>query len=535
MRKFQNYKRKAFMLILVFTLIINLSSSQIITEGGNITNANFSEVQNSTTWIGAYGFLENGLNNSIVTSFPLSLNEINLSYTFPPGCNLDELIIVATNSTSFSFSSLTKGNLTLLDLLINSSENASLTFKLIENISIGGAIINDIPTTYSNSFPIRAFPTYYLNDNEGNLYFLTTPSFNTKNWKNSFSDYQLLFPNISGIGTMFLEVIPFYSCNPKATKKHDIEILPLENITLKKGESEEVNIIIRNLGDEGELTKLNINGIEVSNFYVRRGKSYIYNITVTGQKAGIYEYVVEAEIHTEKEREVFYVIVLEEEKEEPKTKEPQIIGEGLVCSEGICYVICKEKPRVEYKELTYSLLVYVSKCDAPFYGYIEIDGKKMFIEGSQIIEKPKTPKVIVYEGDKKYVYSLSFKRPAYIKIKNPYVGEIIYGEIKNDLGETIGEVEVSVVYQGKIKKVVYTNESSVFSFVVEKEGVYYLFGKDLDEKSIILPIKVNISEKIIELDLSYQIIVTTLIIFLISLLGNCKENCLICRKILEHS
>jgi hypothetical protein len=245
--------------IILLLLFSGLLIADPITEGGNVTEANFTGLQNSTNWGAFYGDVVLGAGSTYtVTVYGNNINLQNMVAQNPPCAYTSiSMHIIAVNDTGIT-TPLSAGNLAVLDAFIGNAENGSRTFNSTSTFNLTYGAYSSVPTTYTyaNNATSPDFRMGYLNDADGNLVFVADVVSDRPNWNGSTSDYQIMLANNgSPINyTMWVNVI--YACPPggdgDGDDDHILFIHPISTYTVQAGETFIVPVIVENIGDYGE-------------------------------------------------------------------------------------------------------------------------------------------------------------------------------------------------------------------------------------------------------------------------------------------
>ncbi len=527
--------------IILFTYLFNLFivplNAQYITEGGNITEMNMSSNNSADDWGGAYGeVINSGVQDYILYKTNNTIRKIDLNYNLLPNCQLDGIYVIAYNQTINP--PLRAGNLTLLDEIINSSENASKTFTHNESLELSYGTINNVPYTYTYSNPGNVFKTYYLNDNNNAIIFIANIVNNQNDWNGTTSDYQILIVNNGGNFTLTTDLRT--TCTGGIGKKqHEIYILPIHSITLKIGENYNGNATVENIGDynERDINTYLISPDEIESLietigYLAKGGEKQVEFIIHGNEIGTFVYAVKAKNDKARYTREFLVKVL------PECEEDSECGSGEYCNSGVCekeefcitsfeckdnevcfngscseiscgcgyvsnhecinYECCEDKdcglneicyeheceelrPNLEFNETEPGgdlIIVVTDPFGNPWIGSVIIDGIEYdLVDGKAIVPRPKDKVAYVVKGKNKYGFILPLKEMAEIIIPSTvYVNEKINGRVSDELGRPIGKAKIIIMKGDEIIKEVYTDKNSRFYFVVDKEGIYKIKG-----------------------------------------------------------
>ncbi len=530
-------KKYLFFTLLLLPLLFPLNP--YVLEGGNITELNISS-NNSTSiyWAGIYGELINtGFYSNLTSNFSSNtIRSLDLNYSLSPGCNLLSLAVIASNSSIVP--PLKPGNLTLLDDIINSSENASLTFTNTGNLKTSYGLILNVPYTYTNPSS-SMFKTYYLNDNNNNIIFYSPASFDSPDWNLTTSDYQMiLLSNTSFIIT----IDKTEQCNISnggSTKRHILYIEKIGTITTYVGTNIKIPVNVFNNGDFTEFNVYLKSDYPTTMFFafydkIFKNKNKTAVLSLTPNETGTF--IVKITAYSDKaryERE-FTLIV-----KEFKCNSDLECGEGYYCNNGVCeekkdfcfsdsdcssnekcignscipipcdcgeivnrtcipYECCSNsdcspsqicssnicvdiKPTLDYNSTPIvgeNITAFVKDQNGnPFDGLLIAGGKEYRIEnGIVVFEVPENMLVYVVKANNKYGFFIPAKRRAYIRL-TPFpvlINLTTFGEVVDAKGNPIGEVKVELYKEKKLIKVFYTYADSKFEFVVLEKKNYTL-------------------------------------------------------------
>ena len=249
-----------FMGIFLLLLISGFLIAQPVTEGGNVTQVDFSGMKNATYWDGVYGEVVLGTGATYtVNVIGNRVTQLNL-VAQNPACIYKSIRmhVIAVNSTGIS-GALSAGNLAVLDAFVGGAENGSATFNSTSTFLLTYGTYNLVPTTYTmaNNATSPDFREGYLNDAAGNLVFAADVVDNRPNWNGSTSDYQIMLPNNGSVAQYTVWVDVNYTCKPNVTPpeenhRHILYIDPIGTITVGAGQSFNLNLIVENRGDYTE-------------------------------------------------------------------------------------------------------------------------------------------------------------------------------------------------------------------------------------------------------------------------------------------
>jgi hypothetical protein len=203
-----------FPLLLLFIACIAFSQS-VPTEGGNISDVDVDQAANSS-WHGVCGQTATSAPVPItVTAVPGNVTYLTIN-TGAASCasGVSELVFLFSNSST-PVTALSRGNLSVLDSFINRpSENASSTFVMSSSFTTAHfGTITGVPTTYTNSAVPGTFRLGYLQDQAGNLVFITTPVSDQAGYNGSLYDFQLMLPTRNGTDVPYYLTVDLL-CNP---------------------------------------------------------------------------------------------------------------------------------------------------------------------------------------------------------------------------------------------------------------------------------------------------------------------------------
>ncbi|MEM4707656.1 MAG: hypothetical protein QXL47_03525 [Candidatus Anstonellales archaeon] len=248
--------RKFAFLLLLFSILF--ADANVTSEGGNVTQIFFNTTLLSENWDGMYGQVVLGVGSTVTyTVVGDNIIRIDLSGSSPPaGCIVRYINIVAINRTLASpLPPLTPGNLTQLDELINSSENASYAFTFTDSYSLSFANVTNVSSLYTRSYDgLNHFEMGYMNDANKDLVFVAKYNADKIDWNNTLSDYQIMLPKGSANMDYTLAVDTVYTCPPGGGggRSHELYIPPIPSQSSKIGETKNVLIFVENIGDYTE-------------------------------------------------------------------------------------------------------------------------------------------------------------------------------------------------------------------------------------------------------------------------------------------
>ena len=193
-----------------------LSADSFGTQGSNITFANITSGNASSTWYGLCGNVSGAAPSNVTLN--ATAGAINCSFTPATGSsscsNGATFINLLFSNSSVNATTLAGGNLTVLDAFINrSSQNGTSTFITTATFQTAGyGNIGLVPTTYTNPSAAQDFPIGYLQDQSGNLVFITTVAAGKTGYNGSAVDFQAILPTKDGQNTTYYMGVDI-SCN----------------------------------------------------------------------------------------------------------------------------------------------------------------------------------------------------------------------------------------------------------------------------------------------------------------------------------
>ncbi len=197
-------------LFFLFTALAFAQAGNHTAEGGNITAVDVNASLDST-WHGVVGRVSpEPFVNVMLNATPGDLTSLTIK-TGSGRCKhgVEALYILFSNSSSV-ITSLTRGNLTLLDDFISSPpENATATFLLSSTFRTENyGQITGVPTTYTNPPAPPIFILGYLQDQDGNLVFITKVLDEPRGGFNgSLFDFQLMLPTKNATPVMYYATV----------------------------------------------------------------------------------------------------------------------------------------------------------------------------------------------------------------------------------------------------------------------------------------------------------------------------------------
>ena len=200
-------------------LLAGLSCANVATEGGNITNANVSSVQNAT-WHAVVGLASTAAFGSLVVpATPGGVTRTTIG-TGSSACTSGVAILNLLFSNSSSLiSGLSPGNLSALDSFINNNlEGGTATFANLTNFSTSAyGTIPSVPTTYTNSPSPGSFPMGYLQDSQRNLVFIMPVNGTKPGFDSGLYDFQFMLPTNNAATTLYYLSVDMQCKSPTPT------------------------------------------------------------------------------------------------------------------------------------------------------------------------------------------------------------------------------------------------------------------------------------------------------------------------------
>lgn len=181
--------------LLIFFLFISFCFAQVVADPGNIINVNTS-IQVSSIWYSIVGEVSDA--SAIQFSIQASPGVVE-TFEIPTGSNscvgtIENLHIIFSNSSD-QITNLYRGNLSLLDTFINSTnQSATSTFPFSTSYQTSFGVITGVPTTYTYAQFPNTFRLGYLQDQNGNFIFITDVVENQFGFNGSVFDYQMILP-----------------------------------------------------------------------------------------------------------------------------------------------------------------------------------------------------------------------------------------------------------------------------------------------------------------------------------------------------
>ena len=199
-------RANALLVLLIFLAPAQFAASNL-TEGGNITLLNLTAGQNNSTWYGICGAVSGStFSNVTINATPGTVECTFTLATGSSGCsNGASLINLLFSNTSANFTTLSAGNLSALDSFINRTiQNGTGTFTSSRTFETSGwGNITSVPTAYTEPASQQDFPLGYLQDQSGNLAFITPVVSDKTGFNGSLYDFQAILPAYDGQNTEY--------------------------------------------------------------------------------------------------------------------------------------------------------------------------------------------------------------------------------------------------------------------------------------------------------------------------------------------
>jgi hypothetical protein len=220
-----------FLLFGLFSIVpYNKITSYLVSEGGNVTEANISITKDSGYWQAFYGELfEDPQSNQIpfLTVQGGNVTELNLTFS----CLGEE--IYASTSSVINLQNVIAGDVQVVDdyLQLNPThlESGSSVFKTTDNFVVRLSNITDIPTTYMKVYNSPGNTTFSLGllNESGNMVFVGRISYDTIGFDNKRHDYQMMVPvNLGSVTYYFFSDCIVPSALPLPTGRARELIIP---------------------------------------------------------------------------------------------------------------------------------------------------------------------------------------------------------------------------------------------------------------------------------------------------------------------
>ncbi|MBD3210100.1 hypothetical protein GF318_01845 [Candidatus Micrarchaeota archaeon] len=196
-----------FLLFFLFSGLVFAQAGSSGTEGGNITDLD-AEGEENSTWHGVAG-------QTLPSAFvpPVTVNATPNAVTILTvntgisSCDDGEYTILNLlfSNSSTAITSLVRGDLPTLDSFIAvDAQDGTDTFILSQTFETAGyGTINGVPATYTNAPSPTTFPLGYLQDQDGNLVFITPVVEDQAGFNGTSFDFQLMLPTNNGTPVMY--------------------------------------------------------------------------------------------------------------------------------------------------------------------------------------------------------------------------------------------------------------------------------------------------------------------------------------------
>jgi len=203
-------------LIFLFVLLPGMIFAQATSEGGNVTGANASAEADSI-WYGTCGDVYPDPASSL--SFVAVPSEVGCMPVNTSSETCDdgiEYINLLFSNSSTTITSLSRGNLSSLDIFINrTSESASNTFVFSTTFETSNyGTITGVPTIYTNSQIASVFRMGYLQDQDGNIVIITRVVEDEIGFNGSAFDFQLMLPTMNATNTTYYVTVDLDCSDP---------------------------------------------------------------------------------------------------------------------------------------------------------------------------------------------------------------------------------------------------------------------------------------------------------------------------------
>ena len=208
-------KNTSCLVFLVLLASLQFAAGGSTAQNGNITIANLTSNATST-WYGLCGNASGSPAPSIaIRAIPGAVNCSFITATGSSGCIYGpEFINLIFSRSAVKPAALTPGNLTVLDNSINrESQKGTATFTTASTFQTHGwGSIAGVPTAYTNPSAAQDFPLGYLQDQAGNLVFITPVTDQQPGYDGNPVDFQAMLPTADGQNTTF-HLFADLSCN----------------------------------------------------------------------------------------------------------------------------------------------------------------------------------------------------------------------------------------------------------------------------------------------------------------------------------
>ncbi len=203
-------------LIILFLASAAFAAGNDTTEGGNITHADIAQPQAPSTWHAVFGHVS-GLpfSPATINATPDNLTLLDIS-TGSSSCayGVSVLNLLFSNSSS-AITSLSPGSLGALDSFVERNvQNGSGTFASSTTFSTASyGSISGVPTTYTEPASSQVFREGYLQDQAGNIVFITPAVGGQIGFNMTPVDFQAILPTSNGTALVYYATVDI-ACNP---------------------------------------------------------------------------------------------------------------------------------------------------------------------------------------------------------------------------------------------------------------------------------------------------------------------------------
>ncbi|MEM2137945.1 MAG: hypothetical protein QW568_02560 [Candidatus Anstonellaceae archaeon] len=184
-------------LCILLILAASAHAGSVTTQGGNITSVSALIPQNAI-WHGICGTTSNvSSSNSPITASAGTIQCIDVA-TGSANCTYGPRFInIIFSNSSANISSLSAGNLTILDTFVaNSVQSGTATFAATSTfVTSSFGNITSVPTTYTEPSANSTFRLGYLQDQNGSLAFITNATLSRQvGFNGSLVNFQAILP-----------------------------------------------------------------------------------------------------------------------------------------------------------------------------------------------------------------------------------------------------------------------------------------------------------------------------------------------------
>ncbi len=204
-------------LIFLFVLLPGMVFAQATSEGGNVTGTNASGEADSV-WYGSCGQVYP--DPEVPLSFVAVPGEVDCRPINTSSEDCDdgiEYINLLFSNSSTTITSLSRGNLSSLDIFINqTSESASNTLVFSTSFETNNyGTITGVPTIYTNSQIASVFRMGYLQDQDDNIVIITRVVDDEIGFNGSAFDFQLMLPTMNATNTTYYVTVDLECSEPE--------------------------------------------------------------------------------------------------------------------------------------------------------------------------------------------------------------------------------------------------------------------------------------------------------------------------------